>query len=38
MAGEISIDPGISMTYPAPVADHATAFVRLLRRALANTG
>jgi hypothetical protein len=38
MVGEISIDPGIRMAYPAPISDHATAFVRLARKVLANTG
>ena len=38
MVGKISIDPGIRLAYPAPMSDHAAAFVRLARRALANTG
>jgi hypothetical protein len=38
LVGEISIDPRIHSTYPAPMSDAASAFVRLARRALANLG
>jgi hypothetical protein len=38
MAGEIAIDPGIRIRYPAPMSDHAAALVRLARRVVANSG
>ena len=35
LAGRISLEPGIRVSYPAPLADRATAFVRLARRTIA---
>ncbi len=36
LVGRISMEPGIEMSYPAPLADRGVAFVRLARRAIAN--
>jgi hypothetical protein len=36
LAGRLSLGPGYGMSYPAPLADRAAAFVRVARRALAN--
>ncbi|MGH2465153.1 MAG: hypothetical protein ACRDGI_06805 [Candidatus Limnocylindrales bacterium] len=36
LVGRLSVGPDIGVTYPAPLADRGTAFVRMARRALAN--